>query len=240
MRGSKWDGHSSAIQHGGSAEATMVREQEQFLEVVDRDTAELRGGLAFSPKLSIWSSPPGPARDAVPAINVIAQVDVPHFDRSNVDGFAVQAQDTYHAAEETPRLLLINAEEIPTARVPTTTVESGFATSIATGEKLPRGADAVVMVEHAPVMRNKASCSSFARPPGAAISFAGTDMAGESWSCDRAPGSRARETGILGRHRRGHGRGGAPDAGWDHLDRRRDRCSRQPAAPRRSMTPTRR
>ena len=35
--------------------------------------------------------------------DVLAEVDVPGFDRSNVDGFAVQARDTFGAMEETPR-----------------------------------------------------------------------------------------------------------------------------------------
>jgi putative molybdopterin biosynthesis protein len=189
--------HVSATQDGGSAEAIMVREQEQFLEVVDRDTAELRWRSRLRPEtLGMEEVPLPSALGRVLAIDVIAQVDVPHFDRSNVDGFAVQAQDTYHAAEETPRLLSINAEEVPTAYVPATTVESGFATSIATGGRVPRGADAVVMVEHTLVVEQ--SLHVF-RPvaPGAGITFAGTDIARGERILRRGTTLSARETGIL-------------------------------------------
>jgi putative molybdopterin biosynthesis protein len=175
----------------------MVREQEQFLEVVDRDTAELRWRSGLHPEtLDAEEVPLASALGRVLAIDVIAQVDVPHFDRSNVDGFAVQAQDTYHAAEETPRELSINAEEVPTAQVPTTTVESGFATSIATGGKVPRGTDAVVMVEHALVVGERLRVF---RPvaPGSGITFAGTDIARGERILRRGTILSARETGIL-------------------------------------------
>jgi PBP superfamily domain/MoeA N-terminal region (domain I and II) len=64
---------------------------------------------------------------------------------------AYHADDTYGASEESPRRLRVGGEEIPTGAVPRLVVEPGTASPIATGGMLPRGADAVLMVEHARV-----------------------------------------------------------------------------------------
>src|SRR5690349_4403727 len=126
----------------------MVREQEQFLEVLDRDTAERRWREALGPwalesdRVALAS-----ALGRVLASDVVAEIDVPPFDRSNLDGFALRAEETYGAAEETPRRFRLNGEELATGVVPREVVEPGTATPIATGGMLPRGADAVAMVE---------------------------------------------------------------------------------------------
>jgi putative molybdopterin biosynthesis protein len=175
----------------------MARDQEQFLDVVDRDTAQRRWWAALRPEvLEPEQVALAAALGRVLATDIIADVDVPPFDRSNVDGFAVQAQDTFGAAEESPRLLAIHAEEIATGRMPTTPVEAGFATSIATGAVVPRGADAVVMVEHVFV---DGETLHVVRPlaPGAGITFAGTDIARGERILRRGTVLTARETGIL-------------------------------------------
>jgi putative molybdopterin biosynthesis protein len=175
----------------------MAREQEQFLDVVDRDTAERRWWSALRPEiLPAEVVPLVSAWGRVLAQDLIAEVDVPPFDRSNVDGFAVQALDTFGAAEETPRELRINREEIATGRLPSDPVEPGTATSIATGGVVPRGADSVVMVEHALI---DGDTLRVARPvaPGAHITFAGTDIARGERILRRGIVLTARETGIL-------------------------------------------
>ena len=83
------------------------------------------------------------------AADVVSPVDVPSFDRSNVDGFAVVAEDTFGASEEVPRRVRLADEVIHTGVVPTTVFDPARPWSIATGGMMPRGADAVVMVEHA-------------------------------------------------------------------------------------------
>jgi putative molybdopterin biosynthesis protein len=119
----------------------MTREQDQFLEVVDRDTAEKRWWVWLRPEvLDVEEVPLASALGRVLGSDVVAGVDVPPFDRSNVHGFAVQAQDTSGAAEETPRLLSVTHEEAATGVVPRVSVEPGTATLIATGGFVPRGA----------------------------------------------------------------------------------------------------
>ena len=79
---------------------------------------------------------------------VAAPIDVPPFDRANVDGFALRAADTAGAADGAPKQIALNAEVIACGHAPKLEVAPGTATTIATGGVVPRGADAVVMIEH--------------------------------------------------------------------------------------------
>src|SRR6187397_1264766 len=122
--------------------------QEQFLRVVDRDEAErrFRAALDLAP-LGRETVGLDAALGRVLAADVVSPVDVPSFDRANVDGFAVIAEDTFGASEEVPRAIHLGDEVIHTGIVPQTVVRSGEAAAIATGGMMPRGADAVVMIE---------------------------------------------------------------------------------------------
>src|SRR5207253_11308901 len=121
----------------------MSDEQDQFLDVVDRDTAARRWWDVLQPRpLGGETIPLTAALGRVLAQDVHSDVDVPSFDRSNFDGYAVLAEDTYGASEESPRSLRLNPETIPTGIVPRVPVEPGTATPISTGGMLPRGADA--------------------------------------------------------------------------------------------------
>ena len=174
-----------------------MREQEQFLQVLDRDEAEkrFRAALDCTPR-GIESVPLDAALGRVLAADVVSPVDVPSFDRSNVDGFAVVAEDTFGASEEVPRLLRLGEEEIHTGIIPATVIHPGEAVSIATGGMVPRGADAVVMVEHAEIQGRQLRISR-AATGGSGVSFAGTDItAGETvLRCGRSLTSR--DTGVL-------------------------------------------
>jgi putative molybdopterin biosynthesis protein len=127
----------------------ILARQEQFLEVVDRDeaTARFHRHLRLLP-LGTETVLLSEALNRVLARQVIAEVDVPGFDRASVDGFAVRADDTAGASERRPKALLLNPEILTPGTVPELAVAPGTATLIATGGMVPRGADAIVMVEH--------------------------------------------------------------------------------------------
>ncbi len=177
----------------------MAREQEQFLDVVDRDTAERRWWQCLRPQvLAAEDVPLAQALGRVLAADVVAEIDVPGFDRANVDGFAVVAAQTYDAAEEAPRRLRLSAEELATGVVPRLPVGPGTATAIATGGMVPRGADAVIMVEHTTLDHDRNEVLVH-RPvaPGAGVTFAGTDMARGELVLRKGTLLSARETGVL-------------------------------------------
>src|SRR5947207_7475240 len=127
--------------------------QDQFLNVIDRDEAEWRFHAVLDLRpLAAQEVELAEALGRVLADDVVAPLDVPGFDRSNVDGFAVRAEDTFGASEDRPCTLRLNAEVLVPGSAPRTTLQPGTATSLATGTVVPRGADAVVMVEYTDVV----------------------------------------------------------------------------------------
>lgn len=106
---------------------------------------------------------------------IVAPIDLPPFDRAIVDGFALRAEDTYGASEFSPRKVSLIAGPIEAGQITTREVGPGQALPIATGAMLPRGADAVVMVEDCEV-KGETLVISRAVTPGSGVSFAGTDV----------------------------------------------------------------
>ncbi len=78
--------------------------------------------------------------------DLVATCDLPPFDRSPLDGFAVRAVDTAGASFDQPVYLSV-LETIAAGQVPTRELAPGTASRIMTGAMLPKGADAVVMFE---------------------------------------------------------------------------------------------
>ena len=173
--------------------------QTQFLTVITRDeaTSRFQQHLRLSP-LGQETVPLGQALNRVLAEDILASVDVPGFDRSNVDGFAAQSTDTYGAMEETPRTIVLNEEVLSPGTAPRQTVTAGLATMIATGGMLPRGADAVVMVEHTePVGDGGQLEITRAAAPGENVSYAGTDIAKGETVLRAGQLLTSREIGVL-------------------------------------------
>ena len=80
------------------------------------------------------------------AKELVSAANVPPFDRSAYDGYALRAEDTAAASKAVPVLLRI-VEEIPAGSVPTVVLTKGTAAKILTGAPIPSGADAVIMFE---------------------------------------------------------------------------------------------
>lgn len=171
--------------------------QQQFLNVIDRDEAERRFRAVLDLQtLEGEAVPLDSALGRVLAEDVVSPVDVPSFDRSNVDGFALRAEDSFGAGEFAPITLRLNDESLPTGVMPELTVAPGTATPIATGAVVPRGADAVVMIEHTDVLGTELR---LVRPVAAGdnISFAGADVGRGEIVLNRGERLGARGTGVL-------------------------------------------
>src|SRR5262252_4578005 len=131
--------------------------QEQFLEVVSAAEARRRFEMRLNrAALAGESLPLAATLSRVIAADVIAPIDTPPFDRANVDGFALRAADTLGAGPSAPKRLTLNREVIACGVAPALEVASGTATAIATGGVIPRGADAVVMIEHTELIEDDA------------------------------------------------------------------------------------
>jgi len=97
------------------------------------------------------SVPLGKAFGRVLSKKIVSPEDLPGFPRTSVDGYAIKAKDSFGAAESLPALLEI-VGEVGMGQVPPMTVAAGQAVRISTGGMVPRGADAVVMVEYCHLM----------------------------------------------------------------------------------------
>ncbi|MGB2910829.1 MAG: gephyrin-like molybdotransferase Glp [Anaerolineales bacterium] len=84
--------------------------------------------------------------------SVLAPHPLPSFSRSTVDGFALQAKDTYGASDSLPAYLKLIGE-VPMGAAAGITVGNSQCALIHTGGMLPLGTDAVVMIEHTQVAR---------------------------------------------------------------------------------------
>jgi molybdenum cofactor synthesis domain-containing protein len=153
-------------------------DQDQFLTILSREDALARFEAALFPRpVPSDQRRLSEALGSVLAQDIVAPIDVPPFDRSNVDGFAVRSADLASASEATPARVMLSDEAIACGTAPTRPVLSGTATPIATGGPLPRGAAAVVMVEHSQPVGHRAIEIRRAASPGQFISYAGSDIA---------------------------------------------------------------
>jgi putative molybdopterin biosynthesis protein len=198
--------------------------QEQFLNVIDRDNAEarFRAALHLEP-LGAEHVRLSDALGRVLADDVVSRVDVPSFDRSNFDGFAIRAADTFGATELVPRTVALVPGTIDAGMAAEMEIQTGEAVMIATGGMVPRGADAILMIEHADlvlsdtrhltpdtllaVARSGVRLQQATTPetllirkpvtPGFGISFAGTDIATGETVLRIGTVLTSRETGVL-------------------------------------------
>ena len=174
--------------------------QEQFLDVVSAEEARARfeRHLDLTP-LGAEAVALGDALARVLAHDVVAAVDAPPFDRSNVDGFALRAADTVGAGDASPKLFQLNAEVIACGHAPALEVAPGTATTIATGGVIPRGADAVVMIEQSELIEQGVPRIELRRAAAAGqfISYAGSDIARGETLLRRGTRIGSREIGML-------------------------------------------
>jgi len=160
--------------------------QQQFLNLASAEEAEERFWKAVQPQplgeeLVLLEN----AHGRILACDVLARHNVPYFDRSNFDGIALRAEDTFGAQETAPVLLTLNPEILSCGVVPQEELAPGTATTISTGGVLPRGADGIVMIENTFPDEKTDSGKNLIQVlkpivPNAGVSLAGSDIgAGE-------------------------------------------------------------
>jgi len=119
------------------------------------------------------------AHGCVLAEDVVAPADLPGFDNSAMDGYAVRAADVVGASEASPVVLPVTGD-VPAGPASPLRVMPGVCVRIMTGAMLPAGADAVVPVEHTDGGVAQVSITR-APSPGQSVRRAGEDVrAGET------------------------------------------------------------
>ena len=115
------------------------------------------------------------ALNKVLAIDIFSKEDLPNFDKSTVDGYAVKAANTYGATEAIPTLLsLIGAVSMGESF--DGKIIDGQTVYVPTGAKIPSGANGVVMIENSEVFGEQIAISKSVAN-GANITKAGDDVA---------------------------------------------------------------
>jgi len=146
-----------------------------FRKLVSMEEAKKILAQNFTPRpIGQELVPLSEAFNRVLASNVTSPLNIPPFDRSTVDGYAVKSADTFGADEEEPVSLRIvgqvNVGEIPKVRV-----QKGTVAQIVTGAPMPEGADSVVMVEYT-VPKGKQIIVHAAESKGENVMKAGSDI----------------------------------------------------------------
>lgn len=168
--------------------------RKEFRELADPATAHaVIDDLEIDPGSE--TVPLDAATDRILADRIDAAIDVPGFDRSTMDGYAVRARDTAGADEAEPVTLDLRGT-VHAGEAPSDPVEPGTTVEISTGAVLPPGADAVVKVERTTMTDGRIEVRSPVAP-GDNVMLAGADIAAGARAL--GPGTRitAREIGLL-------------------------------------------
>ena len=135
------------------------------------------------------------AHDRVLAQDVVAPMNIPPFNRSTVDGYAVKAVDTFGASEDKPVSLKF-CGYVAIGESPSVVVEKGSTAEIVTGAPLPDGADSVVMVEYTTRQADNVSISR-AVSCGENLMAAGSDICKNETVLKKGRFLGSREIGVL-------------------------------------------
>lgn len=79
--------------------------------------------------------------------DIVSQIDVPEFNRSTVDGYAIKSKESHGASESMPSLFNIIGE-VHMGEISKYNIKSGEAVYVPTGGMVPEGADGMVMIEN--------------------------------------------------------------------------------------------
>jgi molybdopterin molybdotransferase len=126
---------------------------------------------------------------------VFANENVPGFDRSTVDGYAVRARDTFGASETMPGFLTV-AGEVKMGEEAGQPLGNGEAIYVPTGGMLPKGADSVVMIEHCEDLNGLLNIYR-QTAPGENVIRAGEDIKAGEMALDKGVKLRPQELGAL-------------------------------------------
>jgi molybdopterin molybdotransferase len=144
-----------------------VKTIDQVFQIIEEKFFEVRLGVEQVPLCD--------ALGRITASAVTALEDLPGFNRSAVDGYAVIAEDTFGCSESLPAQLRL-VGEVKMGEKPGFAIHPGQAAYIPTGGELPENADAVVMIEYAEDLQDGFIYLSKPAAPGNHVVFKGDDL----------------------------------------------------------------
>lgn len=135
------------------------------------------------------------AVNMVLAQDILSKEDVPSFNRSTVDGYAVKASDTYGSTDSMPSFFKIIGE-VEMGQLTYLEIGNGEAAYVPTGGMIPKGADAVIMIEDVKVIGELLNAFEQVRPRENVI-FQGEDVKRDSLILDKGHRLRPQDLGGL-------------------------------------------
>lgn len=166
----------------------------RFLSVIPVEEAR-KTIKALGTRLPAEEIPLNQAIGRILASDVSSDIDIPGFDRSTVDGYAVRSADTIGAGDSIPSMLRITGN-VPMGEQIQTAIMPGSCMYIPTGAFLPPGADAVVMIEYCESMGDQALIH---RPvaPGENVISRGEDFKSHKAAVNAGTYITSRVSGVL-------------------------------------------
>lgn len=128
--------------------------------------------------------------------DVFSNIDVPHFRRSTVDGYAVIAKDTYGVSESLPAFLEILGE-VHMGEGTDINIDPDTTCYVPTGGMVPRGADSVVMMEYTEKMDEENLAVNRAVVPKENLISIGEDISKDQSVLRRGLKLRPQDIGVL-------------------------------------------
>jgi molybdopterin molybdotransferase len=148
------------------------------------------------PVVEVETAPLASVAGRILAETVAADLDIPGFARSTMDGYALQAATTFGASESNPGYVAV-VGSVAMGERPEVRIGPGEAVRIATGGMLPPGADAVVMIEHTETLDEATIEVYKSVAPGQHVVAKGEDIAVGDKLLVRGQPVRPQEAGLL-------------------------------------------
>lgn len=167
--------------------------RKEFRELASVEKAA-RVAEELAPERRVEEVPLVEAQGRVLAESVDSSVDVPGFDRSLMDGYALRAEDIYGADESEPVSLRV-VGKVSAGESPDVRVGDGEVAVIATGAPIPEGADAVVPVERTSSEDGEVRVRT-SLAPAENVMFAGSDIASGERALSAGTKMSQREIGL--------------------------------------------
>ncbi|WP_073050552.1 gephyrin-like molybdotransferase Glp [Dethiosulfatibacter aminovorans] len=136
------------------------------------------------------------ALDRYSAKDIKSSVNIPDFNKSTVDGYALMSSDTRGASESMPVFLDVSGEVLMGTEAETEVVEN-TCVYVPTGGMLPKGADAVVMIEYTEKLDEETVAVNMAMHPGENIIYIGEDISVDDVIVKKGRKITAFDTGAL-------------------------------------------
>jgi len=166
----------------------------EFFKVTDLETV-FHYIESFDP-VGMETVPLDQSHGRILAVDVVSDIDLPDFNRSIVDGYAVRASSTFGASDGSPAFITVKGI-VGMGEVPDFSIKPGQAASISTGGMLPKGADSVVMIEHTEAIDESTIEVYKSVAPGQHVIESGEDIRNGNRILTAGIRLRPQETGLL-------------------------------------------